>query len=78
MGFDLVGIASADPPGELAAFSSWVAKGFAGEMSYLTGQVGKRSDLYCLGGMAYLEADCHEDGILKTFRIDRITAAHLA
>jgi DNA polymerase-3 subunit epsilon len=34
-------------------------------------------DLYCLGGAAYLEADCFEDGVLKTFRIDRITAAHL-
>lgn len=34
-------------------------------------------DLYCLGGAVYLEADCHEDGVLKTFRTDRITAARL-
>lgn len=34
-------------------------------------------DLYCLGGNVYLEADCHVDGILKTFRLDRIVAARL-
>ncbi len=34
-------------------------------------------DVYCLGGACYLEADCHEDGILKTFRLDRIAAARL-
>jgi DNA polymerase III epsilon subunit family exonuclease len=35
-------------------------------------------DLYCLASVVYLEADCHEDGILKTFRTDRIVAASLA
>jgi epoxyqueuosine reductase len=44
-GFDLVGIARADAPPELAAFAEWVARGFAGEMAYLTSQVAKRSDL---------------------------------
>jgi DNA polymerase-3 subunit epsilon len=34
-------------------------------------------DLYCLAGVVYLEADCHEDGIVKTFRTDRIAAASL-
>ena len=45
VGFDLVGIASADPPAELAFFAEWVARGYAGEMGYLTSQVAKRSDL---------------------------------
>jgi epoxyqueuosine reductase len=44
-GFDLVGVAAPDPPPELAAFARWVARGFAGEMAYLTDQVAKRSDL---------------------------------
>jgi DNA polymerase-3 subunit epsilon len=34
-------------------------------------------DLYGLGGCVYLEALCHEDGALKTFRADRIAAASL-
>jgi epoxyqueuosine reductase len=45
VGFDLVGIASADAPAELAFFAEWVARGYAGEMTYLTNQVGRRSDL---------------------------------
>jgi epoxyqueuosine reductase len=44
-GFDLVGIASAAAPPELAAFAHWAARGFAGEMGYLTTQVARRSDL---------------------------------
>ena len=44
-GFDIVGIASADAPPELAAFARWTARGFAGEMGYLTAQVERRSDL---------------------------------
>jgi len=44
-GFDLVGIASADAPPELAFFAEWVGRGHAGEMGYLTRQVAKRSDL---------------------------------
>ncbi|HET9315837.1 MAG TPA: tRNA epoxyqueuosine(34) reductase QueG [Vicinamibacteria bacterium] len=44
-GFDLVGIASADAPPELAAFARWAARGLAGEMGYLTAQVERRSDL---------------------------------
>jgi epoxyqueuosine reductase len=44
-GFDLVGLARADSPPELAFFADWVARGRAGEMAYLTSQVAKRSDL---------------------------------
>jgi DNA polymerase-3 subunit epsilon len=35
------------------------------------------TDLYGLNGIVYMEAACHEDGILKTFRADRILAARL-
>ena len=34
-------------------------------------------DIYSLGGTVYVEADCHEDGGVHTFRMDRITAARL-
>jgi epoxyqueuosine reductase len=44
-GFDLVGIAPAAAPPELASFARWAARGFAGEMAYLTTQVERRSDL---------------------------------
>jgi epoxyqueuosine reductase len=44
-GFDLAGIARADRPPDLSFFAEWVARGYAGEMAYLTSQVGKRSDL---------------------------------
>jgi len=44
-GFDLAGVARADAPPDLAFFAEWVARGFAGEMAYLTSQVAKRSDL---------------------------------
>ena len=44
-GFDLAGIAAADAPRELAFFRKWVARGHAGAMAYLSGQVEKRSDL---------------------------------
>ena len=44
-GFDLVGIAGADPPRELGFLAEWVARGHAGEMAYLTRQVAKRSDV---------------------------------
>ncbi len=45
VGFDLVGIAAADTPLHLDFFADWVARGYAGEMAYLSGQVAKRSDL---------------------------------
>jgi epoxyqueuosine reductase len=45
VGFDLIGIAAAAPPGALAFFSDWVARGHAGEMDYLASQVARRSDL---------------------------------
>jgi epoxyqueuosine reductase len=44
-GFDLAGVARADAPRELAVFAEWVARGYAGEMAYLTSQVARRSDL---------------------------------
>jgi epoxyqueuosine reductase len=44
-GFDLAGVASADPPPELAHFAEWIARGRAGEMAYLTGQQDRRADL---------------------------------
>ncbi len=44
-GFDIVGVAAPDPPPELASFAEWVARGHAGEMAYLSGQVERRSDL---------------------------------
>jgi epoxyqueuosine reductase len=47
-GFDLAGFARADAPPNLAFFAEWVARGHAGEMGYLTGQVEKRSDLRAL------------------------------
>lgn len=52
-------------------------------MVYRGGSLGPRPrrvsprDLYCLGGVVYLEAQCHEAGFLKTFRLDRIVAARL-
>jgi epoxyqueuosine reductase len=44
-GFDLVGIAPAEAPRELAFFAEWIARGYAGEMAYLTSQVERRRDL---------------------------------
>ena len=35
-------------------------------------------DIYSFRGATYMEADCPESGLLKTYRVDRITAAHLA
>ena len=45
LGFDLVGISAATAPPELEALAGWVAKGYAGEMAYLSSQVARRSDL---------------------------------
>ncbi|HET7747051.1 MAG TPA: QueG-associated DUF1730 domain-containing protein, partial [Vicinamibacteria bacterium] len=44
VGFDLVGVASPDPPASLRFFGEWIARGRAGEMAYLTGQQDRRSD----------------------------------
>ncbi len=49
LGFELVGIASASAPATLASFETWLARGFAGEMSYL-------EDRH--------EAYAHPDGVL--------------
>ncbi len=45
VGFDLAGVASAAAPARLEFFAEWVARGHAGEMAYLSGQVERRSDL---------------------------------
>ncbi len=45
VGFDLVGIAGADPPPAARQLAEWLAHGYAGEMAYLTRQAAKRSDL---------------------------------
>lgn len=34
-------------------------------------------DVYALGSRVYVEADCHEDGAVRTFRSDNILAARL-
>ncbi len=45
VGFDLAGIAAADPPPELSFFAEWVRRGHAGEMAYLIRQAGRRCSL---------------------------------
>jgi epoxyqueuosine reductase len=45
-GFELAGVASADPPEDFARYANWVEDGNAGEMRYLTDRrCGVRSDL---------------------------------
>jgi epoxyqueuosine reductase len=44
-GFDLAGIAGADAPRELSFFAEWIARGYAGQMAYLTSQAERRGDL---------------------------------
>src|SRR5204862_3692629 len=44
LGFDLVGIASLGPAKTAAAFDEWLARGYAGEMSYLPRNAEKRRD----------------------------------
>jgi epoxyqueuosine reductase len=44
LGFDLVGITSLGPATTAAAFDEWIARGFAGEMSYLPRNADKRRD----------------------------------
>jgi epoxyqueuosine reductase len=44
-GFDLAGVASAEPPPGLGSFATWIAAGHAGEMAYLVEQAARRSDL---------------------------------
>jgi epoxyqueuosine reductase len=43
-GFDLAGIARPDAPEALRFFREWIARGYAGEMGYLTSQVARRAD----------------------------------
>jgi epoxyqueuosine reductase len=44
LGFDLVGIAPADPPPHAESLRGWLARGFAGEMGYLARRVEERID----------------------------------
>jgi epoxyqueuosine reductase len=44
LGFDLVGITDLGPMDTAAAFSSWIANGYAGEMEYLARGLEKRRD----------------------------------
>jgi epoxyqueuosine reductase len=44
-GFDLVGIARAEAPEALRFFGEWAARGYAGQMEYLTSQAARRSSL---------------------------------
>lgn len=44
LGFDLVGITSAEPLAHGGRFRAWVAQGFAGEMGYMSRDVDKRVD----------------------------------
>lgn len=44
VGFDLAGIAPADPTPELAFLRDWLARGFAGEMDYLGRRAEERMD----------------------------------
>jgi epoxyqueuosine reductase len=45
VGFDLAGIAAAEPPPRLDFFADWLTRGYAGEMAYLTSQLARRRDL---------------------------------
>jgi len=44
-GFDLAGVATPQPPPHLGFLAEWVQRGYAGEMTYLSGQLEQRSDL---------------------------------
>lgn len=44
LGFELCGIASADAPPELALFEQWLARGYHGEMEYMSRTADKRAD----------------------------------
>jgi epoxyqueuosine reductase len=44
LGFDLVGIATARPPGHSQQFQQWLASGFHGEMGYMAKSADKRVD----------------------------------
>jgi epoxyqueuosine reductase len=44
LGFDLVGVTSAEPPPHVAQYRQWLADGFHGEMAYMARNAGKRAD----------------------------------
>jgi epoxyqueuosine reductase len=48
LGFDLVGITSAEPLAHGGRFRAWVAQGFAGKMGYMSRDVEKRVDPSCV------------------------------
>src|SRR5580765_3383166 len=45
LGFDLCGVAPAADLPELAFFGTWLARGYAGEMAYLSRSAEKRADV---------------------------------
>ena len=44
LGFDLVGVTTAAPPGHGAYYAEWIEQGMAGEMAYLGRQIEKRQN----------------------------------
>ena len=81
LGFDPVGIASADPPQHWAFYQSWLAMGYAGEMGYLGRNLDRRSDvrrilpsaksILCVGLNYLPETDGQETGGHPTGQIAR-------
>ena len=45
LGFELVGIAPAEPVPELDFYKDWIEAGYAGKMAYLGKNLEKRTDL---------------------------------
>ena len=54
-----------------------VVVAFTGEGGRSRTQRVEPRDVYTLGGQVYVEADCHEDGAVRTFRGDHVLAARL-
>ena len=72
LGFNPVGIASADPPQHWAFYQKWLGMGYAGEMGYLGRNLDRRSDVRQIvpnaksvlcAGLNYLpDSDASENG----------------
>jgi epoxyqueuosine reductase len=61
LGFDLVGITSADPPAHIEFYRRWIAGGRHGEMGYLARQIERRADPRVLvpGAKSIVVAGCN-------------------